>query len=247
MPLKYLKDGQPIEGVTAILVHPDGKESEFDADRAIAKISELNAESKGWREKAQAFEKAIDGIDLAEAREAIAFKKSNPGKKGDAEEIQRLVKEQVTGYAADFDKKALGFQKEIGERDELIRHLTVSQLFGRSNYFVAQGEKAPAKTFLTPGKAEAAYGRFFHVENGKVVPKWPDGSPILSRKNFAEPAEFDEAIEAILEKDPEAKQLMRSTVADGGGAKGNPNSPNTGPQGTAAQRLAAGLATPRAA
>ena len=221
MPLKFVdSEGKPIENVKSIYVYADGKEAEFDADQAMGKITALNAECKTWREKAQGL-KDFEGLDPAEAREAIAFKKASAGKKGDAEEIQRLVKEQVASYQADWAKKEQDFAAKMAEKDAAIHDHIVGGLFARSEWFVPKSEKEPAKTFLTPGKAKDSFGRFFSVENGKPVAKWPDGSPILSRKKFGEPADFDEAIEAILEKDPEGQQLLRSPVASGGGATGS--------------------------
>lgn len=229
MPLKFVNaEGQEVQGITANFVYADGKEAAFDADKAMSKITELNGECKTWREKASALEKSFEGLDPAEAREAIQFKKSSGGKKGDAEEVQRLVKEQLAGYQADFEKKLAEAQKLLGDKDTQLHQHLVGAQFDRSSWFVPKSEKEPAKTFLTPNKAKASYARNFHVEGGKVIPKWDDGTPILSRAKYGEPADFDEAIELLIEKDPEGPQILRSSVASGGGANGSgPRSADT--------------------
>ena len=59
-----MRDGKPV------YVHQDGKEIDFDAPAALSKITALNGEAKGHRERAEAAEtklKAFEGIDDAES------------------------------------------------------------------------------------------------------------------------------------------------------------------------------------
>lgn len=222
MPLKLVdSDGREVQGLKQVYVYADGKEADFDADRLMAKIPELNEEAKSWRLKHKELVDKYGDLDPVAAREAIQYKAAGGGKKGSEEEVQRLVQEGLKSYQAQVEKERLDSARKLEEKDREIHDHIIGSRFAASPFFVARGEKEPAKTFLNPKVGKAAYGHYFHVEGGRDVAKWPDGTVIQSRTKFGEPADFDEAMEQILAKDPDSPQIMRSTVVDGGGAKGS--------------------------
>jgi len=76
---------------------------------------------------------------------------------------------------------------------------------------------------------QARFGQAFKVEDGKVVAYDPAGNKIFSRSRAGEVADFDEALEALVDQYPYKDQILRGSGASGGGA-----SPGGGTSGGAA-------------
>jgi hypothetical protein len=106
----------------------------------------------------------------------------------------------------------------------------VSDRFSRSPLFVST-DGNPPKTILKPAYAEAYYGRNFKVEesdNGARIVVGYDqaGNQIYSKKRPGQLADFDEAIEHIINTSPDKDDILRAgksgSGADGGqdGGKG---------------------------
>ena len=65
------------------------------------------------------------------------------------------------------------------------------------------------------------FGKAFKVEDGKVVAYGDDGSKIYSRARPGELADFDEALETLVERYPHRENILKSSGANGGGAPNN--------------------------
>ena len=201
-----LQDGHPV------YVHDDGTEAPFDAKAshvALATAKREAAESrkalKDTSEKLAAFGDA----DPAAVTKAMALAASMEGKKVmDDEGIQRLVQSAVKPL-----QEKLTAQEQ--EREALNKELyaeRVSKQFATSA-FIAD------KTILTPDIAEAAFGRHFVMEGGKVVAKDAAGNPIYSTARAGELATFDEAIVTLVNAYPLKDKILRATGQSGSGAQ----------------------------
>jgi hypothetical protein len=204
-----LSEGKPV------VIHDDGKEIAFDIAGTVQTISRLNAEAKSHRERAEAAEaryKPFEGIeDAAAARKALDTVKSLEQKKLiDAGEVE-LVKAEIT--------KALQSQIEqaTGRAQQLEQQLYAEKIggaFARSPLIV--GDKA--KLAIPADMVQARFGNSFKIEDGKVVAYDNSGNKIFSRSRPGEIADFDEALDVLVDMYPHKDHILRSSGATGSGA-----------------------------
>lgn len=201
-----LQDGKPV------YVHDDGKEVAFDAPGTVATITRLNSEAKVHREGKEAAEKllkAFDGIeDGAAAKKALEIVANLDSKKlVDAGEIERVKGEISKSFQGQLDEantKATTFEKQL--YDEKI-----GGSFARSK-LIAEKLAIPADL------VQARFGQAFKIEDGKTVAYDTHGNKIYSRVRPGEVADFDEAMEALVEQYPYRDQILKSSGGNGGGA-----------------------------
>lgn len=219
MKLKLDENGHVVvsEG-RPVYVYDDGKEVAFDAPSTVAKISALNAEAKSHRERAESFEKiakAFDGVDAEAARKALDTMANLEAKKlVDAGEIEKVKSEVGKAFQAQLDALK-------AERDTFASQLNGEMIgggFARSKFIQ---EKAAIPADLV----QARFGQQFKVEDGKVVAYDSHGNKVYSRARPGELADFDEALETIIEQYPYRDQILKGTGSSGAGAtdgaKGN--------------------------
>lgn len=204
-----LQDGKPV------YVHDDGKEVAFDAVSTVATITRLNTEAKTHREGKEAAEKALkafDGIeDGAAAKKALDLvSKLDQKKLVDAGEIDTVRNEISKAFQAQLDEvgtKAATFEKQLYEEK-------IGGAFSRSKYI---GEKLAIPADLV----QSRFGSAFKIEDGKTVAYDNHGNKIYSRARPGEPADFDEAIETLVEQYPHRDHILKGTGASGSGASNN--------------------------
>lgn len=204
-----LQDGKPV------YVHDDGKEVAFDAVSTVATITRLNTEAKTHREGKEAAEralKAFDGIeDGAAAKKALDIvSKLDQKKLVDAGEIDTVRNEISKAFQAQLDEvgtKAATFEKQLYEEK-------IGGAFSRSKYI---GEKLAIPADLV----QSRFGTAFKIEDGKTVAYDNHGNKIFSRVRPGEIADFDEAIETLVEQYPHRDHILKGTGASGSGASNN--------------------------
>ncbi|MEE7478434.1 DUF6651 domain-containing protein [Methylobacterium hispanicum] len=211
-------DGKPV------YVHEDGKEAPFDAVHTLATITRLNGEAKGHRERAEKAEgslKAFEGIeDVDAARKALeTVKNLSAGdlvKSEKVEEIKAAAKKAAEEQVAAAAKASNEQIKVLTEsRDGLQRELygeKVGGSFTRSKY-------VSEKIAIPPDMLQARFGDRFKVENGRVVGYGQDGQPIYSRTRAGEIADFDEALESMVDAYPYRDSILKGTGSSGSGAR----------------------------
>ncbi len=199
-------DGNPV------LVDASGAEKTIEPGH----ISRLNGESRGFRERAERAEgslKAFEGLDPAKAREALdTVGKLDLKKLVDAGEIDK-VKEQISA----------GFTQQIQERDAKLKdaqgtidNMRMSNAF-RSSKFVSEQIAVPINMF------EATFRPFFETKDGAFIAKDRNGNPIYSTNDPGRFADFDEAIQRLVETDPHKDMIIKAKGHGGTGSdpKGN--------------------------
>ncbi|HBN9555408.1 hypothetical protein F3H16_31535 [Pseudomonas aeruginosa] len=227
-----LQDGKPI------YVHEDGKEAPFDAAAAVAKISALNREAQGHREAKEAAEaraKLFEGIDDPEAAikalETVKnLKDGDLVTAGKVEEIKsaakRAAEEQVQAAAKASAEREKQLQGDLEKLQGQLHNELIGGSFGRSKFI--------ADKFAIPGDlVQARFGQAFRIEEGKVVAYDQAGNKIFSRSRPGEVADFDEALETLVDQYPYKDQILKGAnqsgsgapnggaPANGGGQKGN--------------------------
>ncbi|OIN44520.1 DUF6651 domain-containing protein [Pseudomonas costantinii] len=201
-------DGKPV------YVSDDGKDVAFDAQGTVATISRLNAEAKTNRERAEGAEgalKAFEGIaDPAEARKALETIKNFDAKKlVDAGEVEKVRAEAIKAVEEKY-------APIVAERDSLNAALVTEKVggsFDRSKFITD-------KLAIPSDLVRARFGEQFKVEDGKVVAYDKTGNKLFSRSNPGEIANFDEALELLVDSYPYRDQILKSSGASGGGASG---------------------------
>lgn len=201
-----VQDGKPV------YVHDDGKEVAFDAPGTVSTITRLNAEAKTHREGKEAAEKLLKGFegieDGAAARKALEIVANLDQKKlVDAGEIEKVKSEISKAFQAQLDEantKASTYEKQL--YDEKI-----GGSFGRSKY-IADKLAIPADL------VQARFGQAFKIEDGKTVAYDQHGNKIYSRARPGEVADFDEAMETLVEHYPYRDSILKGSGANGGGA-----------------------------
>lgn len=202
-----VQDGKPL------YADAEGKVVAFDAPGTVQTISRLNGEAKGHRERAEKAEgalKAFEGIsDPAAARKALDTIKNLDDKRlVDAGEVEKVKAEAIKSVEARF--------KPIVEEAEALKASLHAEKIGGSflrSKFIAD------KIAVPPDIIEARFGKNFKLENGKVVATDSAGNPIYSKTNHGNLAEFDEALEMLVEAYPFKDHILKGTGGTGGGAR----------------------------
>lgn len=207
-----VQDGKPV------YVHDDGKEIAFDAPSAMTAISSRNSENKAMRERAEAAEgklKLFEGIeDPVAARKALDTIKNFDDKKlVDAGEVEKVKQEAIKAVRAEFEPI-------VKERDTLK-----GELFGEKIGGSFARSKTIAEKFAIPADmVQARFGQNFKIEDGKVVAYDSAGNRIFSRTRPGEVADFEEALDTLVDQYPYKAQILKGTNANGGGASGSSGS-----------------------
>lgn len=203
-----LQDGKPV------YVHDDGKEVAFDAPGTVATIGRLNAEARSHRERAEAAEaklKPFEGIaDPVAAKKALEIVKNLDDKKlVDAGEIEKVRTEAVKAV----EDKYAPTVKRVEELEGALYAEKIGGSFARS--------KVIAEKFAIPADlVQARFGQSFKIEDGKIVAYDTAGNRIFSRVKPGEVADFEEALETLVDQYPYKAQILKGSGASGGGASG---------------------------
>lgn len=236
MKLKLTEDGKSAlinDKGLPIYVRDDGTEMPFDAPATIATISRLNGEAKSHREAKEAAEaklKTFDGIEDPEAaRKAIELTKNiDDGKllsAGKVEEIKaaarRTAEEQV---AAAVKSGAEALKAAEADRDKLRSELYGEKIGGSFNR-----SKLIADKFAIPADmVQARFGQNFKVEDGKIVAYDATGNKVFSVTKHGDLAEFDEALEILVNAYPYKDSILKGANNSGSGARQSNGAGGTG-------------------
>lgn len=217
-----VKDGKPV------YVKDDNTEVAFDAQQTVSTISRLNGEAKGHREAKEAAEaklKAFEGIaDPEAAKAALETVKNIKGGEliaaGKVEEIRaearKAAEAQVAAASKAMNDKIAEKDAALAKQDSTIRGLLIGGAFKGSKYI--------AEKFAIPHDlVESRFGQNFKVEDGKIVAQDAAGNVIYSTSKPGERAEFDEALETLVNAYPYKDQILKGTNAGGTGSGGNNN------------------------
>lgn len=211
-----VQDGKPV------FTDDSGKDVAFDAVHSTATISRLNGEAKGHREAKEAAEaklKEFAGIeDPAAAIKALNTLKNLDDKKlVDAGEVEKVKAEAIKAVEEKY-------APVVEERDGLKKQLhqkTIGDGFARSK-FIADKVSVPFDLI------EAQFGRNFSLDGGKVIAKDRDGNQIYSKARPGEPADFDEALEILIDAYPNKDSILKGRQHQGTGAPGGGGSGSGG-------------------
>lgn len=252
-PVFVEKDGQKLP----VYIDPDGKELPLDPPSMYVKITDMGkanqADRKKYtelRDKFKIFEDIEDLPDWKKKAEGAITTVQNLADKDliDAKKVDELKKDINAAWEEKLGKKdqtIADLQKEhsasVEQLNGKIRTLLVSNKFASSKYF-----NGPDKvTVLRSDVGEAYFGKHFAVEE-------VDGEPVIrayydvahenlvtSKLNPGEPADFEEALGMIIDRDPDKETLLRGTGGgSGGGGGGGDDDADTSDIGKLEKQLA---------
>lgn len=218
-----------------------GREMPMDVPSLYSNVTQLKGENKDLKTKVQEsasklsiFEDVEDVVEWKkQAEDAMAtvanFKDKDLVDAGKVDEIKRNMAKAHETELATVKKSFEGQVSELGQtvqkKDAQIRDLLIGAKFSRSPLFVGEERK----TNLNPRVAESYFGKHFKVvekNDGSldVIGMNDDGSEIYSIMRPGEVADFDEAIEIIIDRDPTKNDYLRSAQSAGSGAGGGSGS-----------------------
>lgn len=204
-----IQNGKPV------YVKEDGSEIEFDANQAFTKIGQLTGENTAYKQRftdAESKLKAFEGIDdPAKALDALKTVANLDAKKlVDAGEIEKVKAEISKSFQAKVDEA----NTKVQTLEQQLYGEMVGGAFARSKY-VADKLAIPADM------ARAFFGGRFVIEEGRVVAKDAHGNKLYSGKQPGELADFDEALEMLVNQYAGKDSILKGTGASGGGAPGS--------------------------
>lgn len=162
--------------------------------------------------------KNFDGIDPVKMRELLRQQEEAEVKAAEARgEYDRLIKQMGERHQEEKNRLSGDLSArdaEVSALRQQVADLTVGSAFG-SSQFVAQD------LTLTPAKARVIYGAHFEFKDGKVVgydkPAGASDRTVLV-DSVGDPLFFDAALAALVNKDPDRDQLLRSKAKTGAGS-----------------------------
>lgn len=214
-----VQNGKPV------YILDDGREVEHDAAATVAKISQLNGEAKTHREAKEAAElklKGFEGIeDGAAALAALNTVKSlSTGDLKTAAQVKEIQDAAVLSAkqaVADATRAAEAREKALLEEKTKLTSDLNNHIIGGS---FASSKFIGEKLIIPADIAQKVFGDRFKVENGKLVPMGIDGNPIFSATNHGNHADFDEAMQVMVNQYANKDSILKGSGAGGGGAQG---------------------------
>lgn len=242
-----VQDGKPV------YVGDDGKDVVYDPPAMYSKIIALGAEAKTHREAKEAAEtklKGFEGIaDPAAAVKALEIVKNLDEKKlVDAGEVQKIKDAAIKASEDKIVAISKGHAEELGklkgENDTLRTTYNSEKIAGAfaSSKFVTEKVAIPADML------QARFDKSFKVEDGKIIGYDASGNKLFSRSKPGDPADFDEAIELLVDAYPNKEHILKGTGSTGsgskstnGGGKGDPSFKGKGNMGGSREERTAAI------
>jgi len=214
MKLKTNEDGfAEVQDGKPVYVDDSGKEHTYDAPAMRKSFDKLNGELTELRQEKQKFESklgAFEGIDPEKANEAIKTLKNLEDKKlVDAGEVDRIKQEVAQQYQKQLDET----KSETQKLQQQYASEKISSAFGASKF-------VQDRLAIPPDMAQAAFGRHFEFNEGRITPKDANGNLIYSESNPGDVATFDEALERVVSQYPHRDKILRGTGNRGSGSEG---------------------------
>lgn len=208
--------------ISVLYIEKDGKyrldiEGGFKTTEEVTGLTTALNKERDARSKLEKQVKKFEGIENPEdALKAIETLKNLDQKKLiDAGEVEKVKAEVTKAMQSKIDE----LQSIVAEKDVILTKELIGGRFARSK-FIAD------KMAIPHDLVEARFGQNFKIENGKVVAYDQHGNQIYSHDRPGELADFEEALNVMVEQYPYKDSILKGSSATGGGA--TPNGHGTG-------------------
>lgn len=221
----------------------DEKPKLTDAEAKLLKEAmKHKANAKKAADDLKALTDKYAGIDLDAVQALLAKQETDENtaleKKGEYERLLTKQREAADAKVKEAEKKAADAEGEKAKLLRTIEDLTTGSAFSNSK-FVTE------KLTLTPNKAKALYkGHFEYVDGKQVGYDKPKGEAdrTMIVDAAGEPVDFESAIAAIIDADPDKDYLLKADQKPGAGSKPTAQEkPNKRDYADTTDKIAAGL------
>ena len=231
MPLKLVEVTSEMVGQKVPVANDEGNpiyttdnnaEVGYDGEKLATRVNELNTENtknaKAAQEAATKL-KAFEGIDADKARSALdTVANLNDKKLIEAGEVEKVKGEAIKATKAQYDslieQTYKPLEKKAAKLEAALHEEKIGGRFARSK-FISEKIAIPAPLM------RKSFGEHFTIEEGAVVARHTSGEEIYSRKNAGEKADFDEALEILVDSSPYRDDILKSSGKGGTGGKGS--------------------------
>ena len=204
------------EAIAGLYVEHDGK-YRLDVDGGFKTHEEINGlttalnKERDARSKLEKQAKKFEGIeDPSEAIKAIETLRNLDQKKLiDAGEVEKVKAEVTKAMQSKIDE----LQNTVQEKENILTKELIGGRFARSKFI---GEKMAIPYDLV----EARFGQNFKIEEGKVTAYDQHGNKIYSQDRPGELADFDEALNTLVNQYPYKDSILKGSDASGSGSGG---------------------------
>ena len=135
---------------------------------------------------------------------------------GKVEEIKAAARKAAEEQVAAAAKSAAEQLKQLEAQSEKLRQELYAEKVGGS---FERSKFVKEKVNIPPDILQSRFGDRFKVEDGRTVAYDAAGNKIFSRAKPGELAEFDEAIEVIIDSYPYRDHIIKGTGLTGTGAR----------------------------
>lgn len=202
-----LSDGKPV------YITDDGKEFVADVPDMHSKLIAAGNEARTYRterDAATAALKPFEGIDAKAARDALATVKDIKDGQliaaGKVEEVRQEIKTAFEGRISTLETENTGLKGKLN-----TTRLT--------NAF-ANAAFVKDKLLLPVDIVQATFGNRFEFDaNDRIVAK-DNGNIVYSKKKPGEPADFEEALEILVDSYPHKATILKGANQQGSGNQG---------------------------
>lgn len=202
------------------LYEVEGKDIEYDGEKLAADISQVNAEREEERTALESLKAELEnskkdsekykGIDPEEARKAMeTVRNLEEAKMVEAGEVEKIKQSAIEAIRDSHNEEISELKKKYEpiavDRDRLktrLDQVIVSNAFANSK-FIQEKVSVPSDMI------ESEFSDHIRVVNGKLKILDGSGKEIYSRKEPSRPADFDEALEVIIEAYPHKATILK--------------------------------------
>lgn len=225
MPWKMDENGNFVKGEdnNPIAITDSGEERSVDYSAMSKKLSEVNRESAGRKERIRELEaqlKPLEGIEdvpsfIETARKnAEAVAAFNDKERGAEEATQARIKAATTPLEA----KVAELEADRARIVDQYHASTIRSQFGSSKFVIEE--------LVSAAMAQELFAKHFSVdEKGQLVGKDSTGNVIYGENG---PADFDTALREIVKNSPHKAYVLKGGSATGSGASAGAGGNYTG-------------------
>lgn len=198
-----VKDGHPV------LIGVNGQEMTVKPST----VPNLQAEAQVHRQEVDALKKqlaAFEGLDADQAREAIAklgdVDLSKMVDSGKLDEVRNQLTQTYEGKLNEANSK-------LEEANNRYNSKLLESAFNSSTFI-------KDKLLIPADMLQHSIANRFKIENDKLVPHDANGNLVYSEKSPGNVADFDEAVEIIINSRKDRDALLKAPAGGGSGASG---------------------------
>lgn len=223
MPWKMDENGNFVKGEDGnpIAITDSGEERSVDYSAMSKKLSEVNRESAGRKERIRELEaqlKPLEGIEdvpsfIETARKNAEAVAAFDDKQRGAEEVTLA---RIKAATSPLEKKVAELEADRARIIDQYHASTIRSQFGASKFVTEE--------LVSAAMAQELFAKHFSVdEKGQLVGKDSDGKVIFGENG---PADFDTALREIVKNSPHKAYVLKGSQANGSGANpGGGNNP----------------------